>query len=349
VTEAAREAHGRQRQLADALERSRTAARALPDVVVILAGERIEWANDAAAAQLRIDADRDAGAPITDFVRHPEFAAYLEEADFSRPLQLSLAGVPERQLSVQIVPFGGEGRLLVAHDVSHVRRLEQVGRDFVANVSHELRTPLTVIAGFTETLRDEKDPAAAKRYLDLMEEQSGRMQRLVEDLLTLSALESSPPPADEPVDMGALVERLAAEARALSGGRHRIEVNAERALNLIGSEKELASAFGNLVSNAVRYTPDGGSVRLHWYSTAEGADFAVEDSGIGIAAEHVPRIPERVYRVDRGRSRAMGGTGLGLSIVKHALGRHGANLHVGSTPGKGSRFTARFPPARVRR
>lgn len=335
-------------ELAAVLERFRLVAKALPDGVVVLDGERIEWCNDMAALHFAIETPRDAGTPITHLLRDPDFAAYLEEADFAAPLEARPASARGRVLLLQIVPGNGR-RVLLSRDVSHVRRLEQVGREFVANVSHELRTPLTVIAGFLETIRDEKDPQAAQRYLDLMTEQSQRMQRLVEDLLTLSSLESSPPPPGEPIDMEAMVERLAAEARALSKGRHRVEVSRETGLDLVGSEKELVSALGNLVSNAVRYTPEGGSIRLAWHAAGDGADFDVEDSGIGIAPEHIPRLTERFYRVDRGRSRESGGTGLGLAIVKHALERHGASLHIGSTPGKGSRFSARFSRVRVRR
>jgi two-component system phosphate regulon sensor histidine kinase PhoR len=223
-------------------------------------------------------------------------------------------------------------------------------REFVANVSHEMRTPLTVVSGFIETLRDEEDPKARQRYLDLMADQAGRMQRLVEDLLTLSSLESSPPPPmDEMVGMGPLLERLGADARALSGGRHVIRVDGtDTPYDLIGSDKELASAFGNLVSNAIRYTPEGGTVTLRWQSVDDGVAFEVEDTGIGIAPEHVPRLTERFYRVDRGRSRETGGTGLGLAIVKHALGRHGASLAISSELGKGSVFSARFGGPRLR-
>jgi two-component system phosphate regulon sensor histidine kinase PhoR len=206
-----------------------------------------------------------------------------------------------------------------------------------------------VISGFLETLVDEQDAEAAQRYIALMSEQARRMERLVEDLLTLSALESSPPPTlEQPIEMSKLIDRLGAEARALSSGRHRIEVQAEAGLELMGSEKELSSAFGNLVSNAIRYTPEGGTVKLAWRRTPGGATFEVEDSGIGIAPEHIPRLTERFYRVDRGRSRESGGTGLGLAIVKHALARHGGELAIASTPGKGSRFSARFSGPRVR-
>jgi two-component system, OmpR family, phosphate regulon sensor histidine kinase PhoR len=342
------ESRARQAQAAAELERARVVAKALPDGVVILEGNRLEWCNAAAEAQLGVVAARDAGIPITHLVRDPAFDAYLAGGDFSGSIELRRPAAPGRVVVVQLVEGDGR-RFLFSHDVSHVRRLEQVGREFVANVSHELRTPLTVVAGFIETLRDEADPAAARRYLDLMAEQSGRMQRLVEDILTLSSLESSPPPPEDPIDMQALAERLGAEARALSKGRHRVEVHLGCELDVVGSERELASALGNLVSNAVRYTPEGGSIRLDWHASGEGgADFDVEDTGIGIAPEHIPRLTERFYRVDRGRSRESGGTGLGLAIVKHALERHGATLHIGSTPGKGSRFSARFSGRRLR-
>jgi two-component system phosphate regulon sensor histidine kinase PhoR len=250
---------------------------------------------------------------------------------------------------MQVVPYGEGRRLLLSRDITQFRQVERMRREFVANVSHELRTPLTVVTGFLETLRDETDPAEAARYIALMQDQAGRMQRLVEDLLTLSSLESAPPPPlDDAVDMSSLVERLGAEARALSGGRHRIVVDNRGGADLLGSEKEISSAFGNLVSNAVRYTPEGGEVRVRWHATADGAEFAVEDTGIGIAAEHIPRLTERFYRVDRGRSRETGGTGLGLAIVKHALARHGATLEIASKTGEGSRFSARFQGPRVR-
>jgi two-component system phosphate regulon sensor histidine kinase PhoR len=338
----------REAELARAVERWREAARALPDGVTILEGERIAWANDNAALHLEIDPVRDTGHPITHLVRIPEFLEYLERGDHSRPVQVE-APHADRILSLQVIDYGEDQKLVLSRDITQFRKVEQVRREFVANVSHELRTPLTVIAGFLETLRDEKDRAAADRYIALMGEQAARMQRLVEDLLTLSALESAPPPPlEQPVGMARLVERLGAEARALSGGRHRIEVESDAEADLLGSEKELASAFGNLVSNAIRYTPEGGSVRLVWHRTADGAEFGVEDSGIGIAPEHLPRLTERFYRIDRGRSRESGGTGLGLAIVKHALARHGAVLDIRSTLGKGSRFGARFSGPRVR-
>ena len=344
-----RESARREAELVDMLQRWREAARALPDGVVLLDGDRIAWCNDTARLHLELDPNRDAGTPITHLVRIPAFLEYLESHDYGKPLQVTAPHSVERILSMQVVPYGQDQRLVLSRDVTQFRQVERMRREFVANVSHELRTPLTVISGFLETLRDEKDPQAARHYVDLMSEQSTRMLRLVEDLLTLSSLESSPPPPmEEPIEMHKLLERLGAEARALSNGRHRIEVEGEEGIDLLGSEKELSSAFGNLVSNAIRYTPVSGTVRLRWHRTQDGAAFDVEDTGIGIAAEHLPRLTERFYRVDRGRSRETGGTGLGLAIVKHALSRHGAALDIESRPGEGSTFSAHFSGPRVR-
>jgi len=344
-----RESARREAELVDMLTRWREAARALPDGVVILDDDRIAWCNDTARVHLEIDPVRDAGVPITHLVRIPEFLEYLEEGRYNRPLQVTAPHSGERVLSLQVVPYGVNQRLVLSRDVTQYKQLERMRREFVANVSHELRTPLTVVAGFLETLRDERDPQASRHYIDLMTEQSQRMLRLVEDLLTLSALESSPPPPmEELIEMRKLLDRLGAEARALSNGRHRIVVDGEEGIDLVGSEKELSSAFGNLVSNAIRYTPETGTVRLRWHRTDDGAAFDVEDTGIGIAPEHLPRLTERFYRVDRGRSRETGGTGLGLAIVKHALSRHGAALDIASTLGEGSTFTARFAGPRVR-
>ena len=343
-----RESSRRETELAAALTRWREAARALPDGVVILDAERIAWCNDMAQLHLEVDPERDVGTPLTHLVRIPEFLEYLGRGDYAKPLQVR-APHADRVLSLRVIPYGTGQSLVLSRDVTQFEAIERIRREFVANVSHELRTPLTVVSGFLETLRDETDPEAAQRYIALMAEQASRMQRLVEDLLTLSALESSPPPPmEETVDMRALLARVGAEARALSAGRHRIEIEADEGLDLVGSEKELASAFGNLVSNAVRYTPKDGAVRLRWHRTDEGAAFDVQDTGIGIPAEHIPRLTERFYRVDRGRSRETGGTGLGLAIVKHALSRHGAHLHVASQPGQGSTFSARFSGPRLK-
>jgi len=341
---------GERRRLARLLARSRQAGRALPYGVAILDAERrIVWCNDSSEAHFGISAEADAGQPITNLVRQPEFVAYVAGGDFSRPLQLRTQRADGLVLSVQIVPYVESQHLLLSRDVTQAEKLDTVRRDFVANVSHELRTPLTVLVGFLETVRELKlDPERSRDYLNLMAEQSRRMQRIIDDLLTLSMLESAPePPADERVAVRALLERVRAEAEALSAGRHRIVLEAEEGLDLLGAEAEIASAIANLVNNAVRYTPKGGEVRLSWRASPRGAEFAVEDNGVGIAPEHIPRLTERFYRVDRGRSRESGGTGLGLAIVKHALARHQATLEIESEPGKGSRFSARFPARRI--
>jgi two-component system phosphate regulon sensor histidine kinase PhoR len=341
---------GERHQLARLLARSRQAGRALPYGVAILDSEkRIVWCNDSCEAHFGIDTKADAGQAITNLVRQPEFVEYVAAGDFSRPLQLKTARGEGAILSVQFVPYVDSQWLLLSRDVTQFARIETMRRDFVANVSHELRTPLTVLVGFLETVRELKlDPDRSRDYLNLMAEQGRRMQRIIDDLLTLSSLESSPePPRDDCVDVARLLERIRGEAEALSGDRHRVSLAADPGFDLLGSESEIASVFVNLVSNAVRYTPAGGEVRLSWRASGKGAEFAVEDSGPGIEAEHIPRLTERFYRIDRGRSRESGGTGLGLAIVKHALARHQATLEIESTPGKGSRFAAKFPARRV--
>lgn len=340
----------RRRQLAQLIVRSRRGAQALPYGVAVLDGNfRLDWCNDAAQQHLGLDPAGDRGQPIGNFVRAPEFVDYLGAADFSQPVRLDSPGTRHRTLSLQIVAFGEEEYLLLSQDVTGAARLEEMRRDFVANVSHELRTPLTVLAGFLETIQDLKlDAARVRDYVSLMAPQAERMRRLIEDLLTLSALEHAPtPPAMQRVAIRPLLERARIEAEALSKGRHRISVAAQGEHDLAGTESEIASVFLNLVTNAVRYTPDGGEVRMRWRSGDDGAEFSVEDTGIGIEPEHLPRLTERFYRVDRSRSRETGGTGLGLSIVKHALARHNAALAVDSTPGRGSRFSARFPATRL--
>lgn len=325
------------------------AGQALTDGIVLLdRHERIVYCNRTAEEQLGLRGVSDHGSPLVNLVRLPEFAAYLAEANFAQPLILALERGQERVLSISVVPYVGGRQLMQIKDVTQSDRLERMRRDFVANVSHELRTPLTVLSGFLETLLEiELEPDIRKRYLGLMAEQSSRMEIIVQDLLTLSAMESAPPPSSAVVDMVAMMERLQRDARALSGGRHTIAFESHGQGDLYGSEAELLSAFTNLVSNAVRYTPEGGTITLEWQVNTDGAEFAVRDSGIGIAPEHVPRLTERFYRVDRGRSRDVGGTGLGLAIVKHALSRHQAVLFVTSKQGEGSRFSARFPLERV--
>lgn len=344
----------RRRQLAQLIVRSRRGAQALPYGVAVLdGGYRLDWCNDASQAHLGLDPVRDRGQPVANFVREPDFAEYLRAGDFSQPVRIPIRdpkGAPAtRTLALQIVDFGAEEHLLLSQDVTGAERLESMRRDFVANVSHELRTPLTVLAGFLETIQDLKlDAARVRDYVSLMAPQAERMKRLIEDLLTLSSLEHAPaPPPANRIPVRPLLERVRNEAEALSKGHHRISVAIEGEHDLAGAENEVASVFLNLVTNAVRYTPDNGEIRIRWRSGEEGAEFSVEDTGIGIEPEHLPRLTERFYRVDRSRSRETGGTGLGLSIVKHALARHNAVLAVESTPGKGSRFSARFPAARL--
>jgi two-component system phosphate regulon sensor histidine kinase PhoR len=339
-----------QQQLAKTLVRFRQAARAHPDGAAILdADNRIEWCNDTAESHFDLDAEADAGQPITNLLRQPEFVAYVESGDYSQPLELRGARGGSAILSVQIIPYGDAQKLLLSHDITRLDKLETMRRDFVANVSHELRTPLTVMSGFLETIRElQLDPQRLRDYMNLMAEQGKRMERIVDDLLTLSTLESAPNPSlDERIRIASLLERLRSDAVALSGGRHRIVLDAKPGFDLLGAENEIASAFGNLVTNAIRYTPDGGEVCIMWRASQDEAEFAVVDTGIGIAPEHVPRLTERFYRVDRGRSRATGGTGLGLAIVKHILNRHQATLDVKSEVGKGSRFAARFSARRI--
>ena len=337
----------REEALADALVRMRRAVQALPDGVVILDGaNHIEWCNLTAEGHLQLDGRADLGQNIANLVREPEFVEYLESPQQNA---VRIARGEGRLLLLQLIPFGQDQKLLLSRDVTQVERVETMRRDFVANVSHELRTPLTVLVGFLETVRELKlDPQRQRDYLAMMQEQAARMQRIIDDLLTLSALDAaSPASPDTRVPMRALVERLKRDAEALSGGRHTIMLRQESEADVLGVESELASAFGNMVSNAIRYTPAGGTVTLAWQECADGARFSVEDTGIGIEAEHIPRLTERFYRVDRSRSRETGGTGLGLAIAKHALARHEAKLEIESQPGKGSRFSARFPARRL--
>jgi two-component system phosphate regulon sensor histidine kinase PhoR len=336
----------RESQLEEALTRFRRAAQALPDGVVMLDGENhIEWCNNAAAAQLGLDPRADVGQSIANLLRAPTFIDYLAARDQTGAV---LMQVGNALFALRLVPYGESQKLLLSRDVTQAERLETMRRDFVANVSHELRTPLTVLVGFLETVRELKlDPQRTRDYLGMMQEQAARMHRIIEDLLTLSVLESAPPPAADRVSTRPLLERLRADAQALSAGRHRVSLQGTPAVDLLGSVSELSSAFGNLVSNAIRYTPQDGEVRILWRDTADGSSFTVEDTGIGIAPEHLPRLTERFYRVDRSRSRETGGTGLGLAIVKHAIARHQAHLDVESKPGQGSRFTIRFPAKRT--
>ena len=342
-----------QRDLATTIERFRSAVEALPDGMAILDnGNRIQWANVRAQAHLGLDLAKDVGQPLQNFVRQPEVVRYLESGDFTDAVVVPSLRELGTTLSIQVVPFGVEERLLISRNITQLEAVARMRRDFIANVSHELKTPLTVVSGFLETLQDlELEPRQRARFLQLMAEQARSMQRLVDDLLTLSALESDQNVvAETEMDVVALLLEVSADAKALSADRHSVTLDIVDPALLIASRDELVSAFGNLVSNAIRYTPDGGSIALRWHVDAEGRGvFSVTDSGIGIAPEHVPRLTERFYRVDRGRSRETGGTGLGLAIVKHVLLRHQAELDVMSELGSGSTFSVILPAQRVRR
>lgn len=341
-----------QHSLARALERFRLAGEALPDGVVVFNRHRqIDGLNAQAAAHFNLNPATDRGQPVTNLIRQPEMVSYLSAGQFDEPLLLQNDLHKGQTLQIQVIPYGDDQNLLISRDISQLERLENMRRDFVANVSHELKTPLTVVSGFVEMLVDDFDAYPredALHYLRLVQEQSGRMQHLIDDLLTLSALETgSLTPLDERVEVPALLASIQQEAQALSAGRHQINLVCDGPPVLLGCANELRSAFGNLASNAVRYTPDGGRVELIWQRTADGAAFTVADSGIGIAPQHIPRLTERFYRVDRSRSRETGGTGLGLAIVKHVLTRHQGRLEVESEAGKGSRFSACFPALRI--
>ena len=337
-----------QRALEEMLERFQRAFQAFPDGVIGFdSHRRIEWINTQAEAHFGLSMAVDLGQALTNLIRHPDFVAYLERGDFAEPLVYRGGRIEGLTLLLQVIRYGDEQNLLISRDISQLERTEIMRRDFIANVSHELKTPLTVVAGFTEILADAdavRDDAESTRYLGLIGEQTARMQRLIEDLLTLSALETEAHSLiDESVDVGALLPGILADAQALSAGRHAVSLLIESGARLKGSANELRSAFANLAANAVRYTPAGGCIELAWRECADGAEFVVTDNGIGIAPQHLPRLTERFYRVDRSRSRETGGTGLGLAIVKHVLLRHHAQLDIESEPGKGSRFAARFP------
>ena len=338
-------------QINSAFERLRRATSAMPEGVVILDEvDRIEWCNPVAEKHLSINSTLDTGQHITHLLRQTQFAQYLSADNYTDPLIIKQLRQRELTLSLQLVPYGDKQKLLLSRDVTRLEEIQTMRRDFVANVSHELRTPLTVVGGFLETLADEpgSDAETRKWALALMTDQTTRMQRLVEDLLTLSRLEDTENLArEDKADVPDMLRKLYDEAQSLSVGRHRVILNLESDAKLLGSAHELRSAFSNLISNAIRYTPEGGRITLSWSIRNGQGVFAVKDSGIGVEPEHISRLTERFYRVDRGRSRETGGTGLGLAIVKHVLTCHQAKLEIESEPGKGSCFSAWFPTERL--
>jgi two-component system phosphate regulon sensor histidine kinase PhoR len=327
-----------------------SAVEASPIGVLLLdAGHKITWCSRVAADHLGLDPQRDVAQPVTNLVRAPAFVEHMAAGPSHQPV--AIPGVGGNRISVLVQPYGDGLKLLLTQDVTERERAELMRRNFVANVSHEIRTPLTVLAGFVETMSQlPLTEAERQRVLALMAAQAQRMQALVADLLTLAQLEGSPrPPADRWVNVGDLMRHAQADGLALSEGRHELRFEGGADAQLAGNESELQSALGNLVVNAVRYTPPGGRIAVSWAVHPDGwGELNVSDTGIGIAREHLPRLTERFYRVDGSRSRDTGGTGLGLSIVKHVVQRHGGEIDIQSEPGKGSSFRLLLPPSRVR-
>ncbi|NVZ11622.1 phosphate regulon sensor histidine kinase PhoR [Allochromatium humboldtianum] len=332
--------------------RFREAANAVPDALVILDKQhRVEWANPAATKLMNIRWPEDDRRPFTEILTQPEILPFIEAGEYMRPLDIAPEHNRAIMLSLRITPFGErkKQRLVVGRDITKIYHLNMIRRDFVANASHELRTPLTVIAGFLETLLDAPGtPAQHRRPLTLMRNQTDRMCSIIEDLLTLSRLEMRESSEEqESVDVPDELHLILQEAQALSNGRHDFESRVDETLLLLGSPPELRSAFSNLVFNAVKHTPDGTHIQVVWQRGIDGVEFSVSDDGPGIPPEHLPRLTERFYRVDRARSRESGGTGLGLAIVKHVLNRHDGRLRITSELGRGSRFVCRFPGKRA--
>jgi two-component system, OmpR family, phosphate regulon sensor histidine kinase PhoR len=347
------------KQAESRLEEFLIALKQSPNGVILLDSQsRIEWCNETAASHLGLDMERDHLQTIQYMVRDPDFSAHLASWNYSREVVLSRSrpGGPPLRVALQVHSYAESRRLLLSRDVTALEQADAMRRDFVANVSHEIRTPLTVLAGFVETLQTlDLSEQERQRYLDLMSAQARRMQTLVSDLLTLSKLEGSRPPGlESPVDVHGLLQQCEQDAIGLSklihaADPHRIRLEMSGNAHVLGSGDELQSAVGNLMQNAVRYTPAGGAIVLSWTLCPDGTgEIAVKDSGVGIASEHLPRLTERFYRVDRSRSRETGGTGLGLSIVKHVTQRHGGELRIESEPGQGSIFRLRLPASRIR-
>ncbi len=337
-------------RLAQLFRELRRSTAALPDGVIILSRQNeIVWFNRQGANLLGLKRPIDIGLRIDNLIRSPEFIHYLHGVDFSSPLIIKQPVQPDLYLSLQLVPYGEGQSLLLVRDVTGQLRLEAMRRDFVANASHELRTPLTVISGYLDTLAEDAslDPAWAGPVRD-MRSQAQRMNTIVADLLELSRLEAADDEAPRaPVEIAQMLERLHRDALARSERPREVFLDLESRSGLYGAPEEIESAFTNLLVNALKYTPADGKVRMRWSVDADGAHFEVSDTGIGIPAEHIPRLTERFYRVDAGRSRAHGGSGLGLAIVKHAAQRHGGRLEVQSVEGKGSTFICHFPPQRI--
>ncbi len=337
------------------LQQFLSAIEASPNGVMLLdESDHLTWISPAAADHFGLNRHRDLQQRVTNLIRQPAFVQYLQAGDFSESVKCPMSRGGLSWLLIQIREFGEGRKLILSQDITERERADTMRRDFVANVSHEIRTPLTVLMGFIETLGAlPLTEVERKRVISLMSEQADRMKSLVSDLLTLAQIEGSPRPAsDRWLPVQQLMQRVANDAKGLSKDRHPIQVQPEWVdieAEVSGVESEWLSAMGNLVSNAIRYTPVGQPIEITWRMLSDGsAEFSVQDHGIGISPEHLPRLTERFYRVDGSRSRDTGGTGLGLSIVKHVIQRHGGELKISSEQGKGSNFTLHIPAMRVR-
>jgi two-component system phosphate regulon sensor histidine kinase PhoR len=340
----------RKRKIGKILSEFRESTSALPDATVVLDSDQaVQWWNEKADENLGFNRGKCRGKHIRKLLKDPVFHAYLAAGDYTQPIQIPGPVDEGITLEMRIVPFGKGKLLLQARDITRLAHLETIRSDFVANVSHEMRTPLTVVHGYLESMIHSQDDSLTqwRRIIEQMYQQSARMQRIVEDLLLISRLESEKDKRTlERFDVRPLLSAMRDEAITLSGSKkHQITLEIEGDTSFVGVFSEIDSAFSNLVSNAVRYTPEGGAIHIRWWHEQDGPCFSVTDSGIGIDKEHIPRLTERFYRVDVGRSRGSGGTGLGLAIVKHVLLRHGSELRIKSKLGKGSTFMCCFPVA----
>ncbi|MFZ3617740.1 phosphate regulon sensor histidine kinase PhoR [Leclercia barmai] len=334
----------RRRELGSLIKRFRSGAESLPDAVILTTEEgTMFWCNGLAQQLLGLRWPDDNGQNILNLLRYPEFAQYLKKRDFTRPHNLVLNN--GRHLEIRVMPYSDKQWLMVARDVTQMHQLEGARRNFFANVSHELRTPLTVLQGYLEMMQEQTlEGAPREKALQTMREQTQRMEGLVKQLLTLSRIEAAPTLAlNETIDVPMMLRMLEREAQTLSQQQHQLTFEVDNTLKVRGSNDELRSAISNLVYNAVNHTPAGTHITVRWQHVPTGAEFSVEDNGPGIGPEHIPRLTERFYRVDKARSRQTGGSGLGLAIVKHAINHHDSRLDIVSTPGKSTRFSFVIP------
>jgi PAS/PAC sensor signal transduction histidine kinase (EC 2.7.13.3) len=334
----------RRRELGSLIKRFRSGAESLPDAVILTTEEgAMFWCNGLAQQMLNLRWPDDNGQNILNLLRYPEFSRYFKSRDFTKPLNLVLNS--GRHLEIRMMPYTKKQLLMVARDVTQMHQLEGARRNFFANVSHELRTPLTVLQGYLEMMQEQTlEGAPREKALHTMREQTQRMEGLVRQLLTLSKIEAAPHAAlNETIDVPMMLRVVEREAQTLSQKKHTLHFEIDNSLQVMGSEEQLRSAISNLVYNAVNHTPEGTAITVRWQRTPHGALFSVEDNGPGIAPEHIPRLTERFYRVDKARSRQTGGSGLGLAIVKHAVNHHESRLDIESTPGKVTRFSFLLP------